>query len=139
MPSSVLMLEDLRMPTALYGVVGLKPSFESHTTLVIPWNWTVGMVGILAGTVEDSLITYTAIKGEGETRQPTTSGGPARLLPLIDRYLDVDTQNRPSFDDIITKLDLTIMDNKRFPEVSVNIVRPWNAPYMSIVERNQTK
>lgn len=24
---------------------------------VIPLNWTVGMVGILAGTVEDSLIT----------------------------------------------------------------------------------
>ncbi|CAI8588596.1 unnamed protein product [Vicia faba] len=48
---------SVRMPAALCGVVGLKPTFGRipHDG-VLPLNWTVGMVGILAGTVEDSLI-----------------------------------------------------------------------------------
>ncbi|KAF5960741.1 hypothetical protein HYC85_001950 [Camellia sinensis] len=49
---------SVRMPAALCGVVGLKPTFGRvpHSG-VIPLNWTVGMVGILAGTVEDAFIT----------------------------------------------------------------------------------
>ncbi|KAM0052508.1 putative glutaminyl-tRNA synthase (glutamine-hydrolyzing) [Helianthus debilis subsp. tardiflorus] len=45
------------MPAALCGVVGFKPSYGRipHSG-VLPLNWTVGMVGVLAGTVEDSLI-----------------------------------------------------------------------------------
>ncbi|CAI8606942.1 unnamed protein product [Vicia faba] len=48
---------SVRMPAALCGVVGLKPTFGRipHDG-VLPLNWTVGMVGILAGTIEDSLI-----------------------------------------------------------------------------------
>ncbi|KAD5802549.1 hypothetical protein E3N88_13909 [Mikania micrantha] len=50
---------SVRMPAALCGVVGLKPSFGRvpHSG-VLPLNWTVGMVGVLAGTVEDSLIVH---------------------------------------------------------------------------------
>ncbi|KAL4561363.1 hypothetical protein LXL04_033528 [Taraxacum kok-saghyz] len=64
---------SVRMPAALCGVIGLKPSFGRipHTG-VLPLNWTVGMVGILAGTVEDSLIVYSAISGDAESQQPTT-------------------------------------------------------------------
>ncbi|RYR66248.1 hypothetical protein Ahy_A03g012229 [Arachis hypogaea] len=49
---------SVRIPAALCGVVGLKPTFGRvpHSG-VLPLNWTVGMVGILAGTVEDALIT----------------------------------------------------------------------------------
>ncbi|KAH1255318.1 Fatty acid amide hydrolase [Glycine max] len=48
---------SVRMPAALCGVVGLKPTFERIPNEgVLPLNWTVGMVGILAGTVEDALI-----------------------------------------------------------------------------------
>ncbi|CAI9108759.1 OLC1v1008440C1 [Oldenlandia corymbosa var. corymbosa] len=55
---------SVRMPAALCGVVGLKPTFGRvpHNG-VLPLNWTVGMVGILAGTVEDALIIYAAIGG----------------------------------------------------------------------------
>ncbi|XP_052171009.1 fatty acid amide hydrolase-like [Diospyros lotus] len=56
---------SVRMPAALCGVVGLKPTFGRvpHSG-VIPLNWTVGMVGILASTVEDAFIVYAAISGE---------------------------------------------------------------------------
>ncbi|KAG9131659.1 hypothetical protein Leryth_009409 [Lithospermum erythrorhizon] len=48
---------SVRMPASLCGVVGFKPSFGrvSHNG-VLPLNWTVGMVGILAATVEDALV-----------------------------------------------------------------------------------
>ncbi|KAE9466115.1 hypothetical protein C3L33_01980, partial [Rhododendron williamsianum] len=48
---------SVRMPAALCGVVGLKPTFgRVPQSGVLPLNWTVGMVGILAGTVEDAFI-----------------------------------------------------------------------------------
>ncbi|KAL6312721.1 hypothetical protein AAG906_010584 [Vitis piasezkii] len=44
---------------------------------VLPLNWTVGMVGILASTVEDAFIVYAAISGETSSHQPTM------LLPKV--------------------------------------------------------
>lgn len=74
---------SVRMPAALCGVVGLKPTFGRvpHSG-VIPLNWTVGMVGILAGTVEDALIVYAAISGQIPSCQPTLS--PKVYLPLLN-------------------------------------------------------
>ncbi|XP_075479339.1 fatty acid amide hydrolase-like isoform X1 [Primulina tabacum] len=55
---------SVRLPAALCGVVGLKPTFSRvpHEG-VLPLNYTVGMVGILAASVEDALIVYAAISG----------------------------------------------------------------------------
>jgi Asp-tRNA(Asn)/Glu-tRNA(Gln) amidotransferase A subunit family amidase len=63
---------SVRMPAALCGVVGLKPTFGriSHSG-VIPLNWTVGMVGILAATVEDALIVYAALSDSSSHHQHT--------------------------------------------------------------------
>ncbi|CAA0839502.1 Fatty acid amide hydrolase [Striga hermonthica] len=56
---------SVRLPAALCGVVGFKPTFERvpHEG-VLPVNYTIGMVGILAATVEDALIAYAAIAGD---------------------------------------------------------------------------
>ncbi|XP_071700884.1 fatty acid amide hydrolase-like [Rutidosis leptorrhynchoides] len=73
---------SVRMPAALCGIVGLKPSFGriSHSG-VIPLNWTVGMVGILAGTVEDSLIVYAAMSGGAETSELNMQ--PKLYIPML--------------------------------------------------------
>ncbi|XP_057499968.1 fatty acid amide hydrolase-like [Actinidia eriantha] len=74
---------SVRMPAALCGVVGLKPTFGRvpHSG-VLPLNWTVGMVGILAGTVEDALIVYAAVSGQSPSHQPTTVS-PKIHFPLL--------------------------------------------------------
>ncbi|KAG5014364.1 hypothetical protein JHK85_020500 [Glycine max] len=75
---------SVRMPASLCGVVGLKPTFGRvpHSG-VLPLNWTVGMVGILAGTVEDALITYAAIGGEISSHQ--SSNMLIMLLPCHEK------------------------------------------------------
>ncbi|KAI4343485.1 hypothetical protein L6164_010826 [Bauhinia variegata] len=74
---------SVRMPAALCGVIGLKPSFGRvpHAG-VLPLNWTVGMVGILAGTIEDALIVYAAISGEIPSHQRSEIM-PKMHLPLL--------------------------------------------------------
>ncbi|KAG2560450.1 hypothetical protein PVAP13_8KG062400 [Panicum virgatum] len=53
---------SVRMPAALCGVVGFKPTAGRLSNAgLLPLNWTVGMPGILAATVEDALIAYAAI------------------------------------------------------------------------------
>ncbi|PQQ19828.1 fatty acid amide hydrolase [Prunus yedoensis var. nudiflora] len=74
---------SVRMPAALCGVVGLKPTFGRvpHSG-VLPLNWTVGMVGILAGTVEDAFIVYAAISCQLPPRQLSLS--PKVNFPLLN-------------------------------------------------------
>ncbi|KAF3943513.1 hypothetical protein ACB098_04G049600 [Castanea mollissima] len=73
---------SVRMPAALCGVVGLKPTFGRipHNG-VLPLNWTVGMVGILAGTIEDAFIVYAAMNGQLPPDQPTR---PKLYFPLLN-------------------------------------------------------
>ncbi|XP_021273546.1 fatty acid amide hydrolase-like isoform X1 [Herrania umbratica] len=75
---------SVRMPASLCGVVGFKPTFGRipHSG-VLPLNWTVGMVGILAGTLEDAFIVYAAINGQLPSNQPTTLP-PKVYFPLLN-------------------------------------------------------
>ncbi|XP_022684304.1 uncharacterized protein LOC101786921 [Setaria italica] len=58
---------SVRMPAALCGIVGFKPTAGRLSNAgVLPLNWTVGMPGILAGTVEDALIAYSAIVDQSQ-------------------------------------------------------------------------
>lgn len=74
---------SVRMPAALCGVVGFKPTAArvSHSG-VLPLNWTVGMTGILAATVEDTLIAYAAICNPLPLDQPKIFQ-PELTFPLL--------------------------------------------------------
>ncbi|CAI0403989.1 unnamed protein product [Linum tenue] len=120
---------SVRMPAALCGVVGFKPTFGRvpHSG-VLPLNWTVGMVGVLAGTVEDSLIVYAAISGDSQkTSDPEMKNNkkpnptkPKLYLPLLEstssvtniklaRYKEVSIRRVRNFvfrDDFVTNNDL---------------------------------
>ncbi|KAG2711454.1 hypothetical protein I3760_04G077800 [Carya illinoinensis] len=76
---------SVRMPAALCGVVGLKPTFGRipHSG-VLPLNWTVGMVGILAGTIEDAFIVYAAMSGQLPSDQPNCPIYPKLHFPLLN-------------------------------------------------------
>ncbi|KAL8130641.1 hypothetical protein V2J09_019796 [Rumex salicifolius] len=74
---------SVRMPAALCGVVGLKPTFGRvpHSG-VVPLNWTVGSVGILAATIDDALLVYAAISGEDSEHNNISM--PKLNLPLLN-------------------------------------------------------
>ncbi|XP_044469880.1 fatty acid amide hydrolase isoform X1 [Mangifera indica] len=77
---------SVRMPAALCGVVGFKPTFARvPLSGVLPFNWTVGMVGILASTVEDAFIAYAAINGP----LPTPPSLPKVYFPLLKSTIPI--------------------------------------------------
>ncbi|OQU82978.1 hypothetical protein SORBI_3005G055400 [Sorghum bicolor] len=72
---------SVRMPAALCGVVGFKPTAgRLSNSGLLPLNWTVGMPGILAATVEDTLIAYAAIADQSK---PSPLQQPELNLPLL--------------------------------------------------------
>ncbi|XP_057815301.2 fatty acid amide hydrolase isoform X2 [Cryptomeria japonica] len=75
---------SVRMPAALCGVTGFKPTYGRlcHSG-VLPLNWTVGMLGILASSVEDVLIVYAAIVGHSLSK--SVSLPPHIRLPLLEK------------------------------------------------------
>ncbi|XP_039042685.1 fatty acid amide hydrolase-like [Hibiscus syriacus] len=75
---------SVRMPASLSGVVGFKPTFgRIPQSGVLPLNWTVGMVGILAGTIEDAFIVYAAVSGQLPSDETTTLP-PKVYFPLLN-------------------------------------------------------
>ncbi|CAI9289413.1 unnamed protein product [Lactuca saligna] len=57
---------------------------------------------------DKQLTTAVRFKGLRPGFAGTESGAPPRLLSLVQSCWDVDMDNRPSFDDIISKLDLSM-------------------------------
>ncbi|KAJ7551346.1 hypothetical protein O6H91_06G011500 [Diphasiastrum complanatum] len=81
---------SVRMPAALCGVVGLKGTYGRVSSAgVLPLNWTLGSVGILAASVEDTLIMYTAIQGH-LAQDWIASFPPAANLPILKDFEDGD-------------------------------------------------
>src|SRR5262249_16384901 len=64
---------SIRVPAALTGVVGLKPTLGRVSTRgVFPLSWSLDTVGPHAKTVDDAMLLLEAIVGDG----PSTGGGP---------------------------------------------------------------
>jgi aspartyl-tRNA(Asn)/glutamyl-tRNA(Gln) amidotransferase subunit A len=77
---------SIRIPAALCGCVGLKPTFGRASLFgAVPLSWSLDHPGPLARTVRDVALTMTAIAGY-DPRDPASADRPiADLLAHIDR------------------------------------------------------
>ncbi|MSQ37807.1 MAG: Asp-tRNA(Asn)/Glu-tRNA(Gln) amidotransferase subunit GatA [Chloroflexi bacterium] len=70
---------SIRIPAALCGVVGLKPTYGRVSRAgVVPLSWSLDHVGPLARTVAD-VATLLAVMAGTDPRDPTTTAAPLRL------------------------------------------------------------
>ncbi|XP_031504135.1 fatty acid amide hydrolase-like [Nymphaea colorata] len=84
---------SVRIPASLCGVIGFKPTFgRLPDSGLLPFNWTLGMLGIITGSVEDAAIVYAAISGahsRGSLIQLPVSFQPGLNFPLLDRTVSL--------------------------------------------------
>jgi len=66
---------SIRVPAALCGVVGLKPTYGTISTRgVVPLSWTMDHVAVMAGSAEDAAIALDALRPE-TTAIASAAGG----------------------------------------------------------------
>ncbi|MCX6005955.1 MAG: amidase [Chloroflexi bacterium] len=71
---------SIRVPAALCGIVGLKPTFGRLSEFgAAPLCWSVAHVGPLAATVEDTAISYACMAGP-DIKEPNSLHQPAAIL-----------------------------------------------------------
>jgi Asp-tRNA(Asn)/Glu-tRNA(Gln) amidotransferase A subunit family amidase len=71
---------SIRLPSALCGVVGLKPTFGRVSEIgAAPTNWTVAHIGPIGATAQDAAIGYLTIAGP-DPHDPHTLHQPAPSL-----------------------------------------------------------
>lgn len=76
---------SIRIPAALCGVVGLKPTFSRVSEHgAAPLCWTVGHLGPIGVTVRDAALGYAILAGP-DPLDPATAGQPAPDLNAIER------------------------------------------------------
>jgi aspartyl-tRNA(Asn)/glutamyl-tRNA(Gln) amidotransferase subunit A len=62
---------SIRVPAALCGVVGLKPTYGTVPTRgVVPLSWTMDHVAVMAGSAEDAAIAMDALRPQGTAIAP---------------------------------------------------------------------
>ena len=72
---------SVRIPAALCGIVGLKPTYGRVSTFgVVPLSWTLDSVGPMTKSVEDAALMLAAMIGP-DPRDPTTLDGPPFEIP----------------------------------------------------------
>ncbi|KAF4366394.1 hypothetical protein F8388_018842 [Cannabis sativa] len=108
---------SVRMPAALCGVFGFKPTFGRipHSG-VLPLNWTVGMVGILSATMEDSLLVYAAISGELPSNR-SNNISPRVNFPILNSTLPFSTVKIAMYDKIFLKVITDEIIGVTIPEI----------------------
>jgi aspartyl-tRNA(Asn)/glutamyl-tRNA(Gln) amidotransferase subunit A len=71
---------SIRVPAALCGVVGLKPTYGTISTRgVVPLSWTMDHVAVMAGTAEDAALALDALRPDGTAIAPAAGGRVSHL------------------------------------------------------------
>jgi len=71
---------SIRVPAALCGVVGLKPTYGTIPTRgVVPLSWTMDHVAVMAGSAEDAALTLDALRPDGTPIAPAAGGRVSHL------------------------------------------------------------
>jgi len=98
---------SIRIPSALCGLVGLKPSYdEVPRDGIVPLSWSLDHVGPLARSVDDAWILFNAL------RDAAPPGLPRHVAPIRARlgvprtyFLDVlDDEVRTKFEETVARL-----------------------------------
>lgn len=80
---------SIRVPAALCGVFGLKPTFGRVSRAgVVPLAWSLDHVGPLARSVRDLALAFDALQGPDATDPVCTERGPEPCAPELGRPLD---------------------------------------------------
>ena len=80
---------SIRVPAALCGVFGLKPTFGRVSRAgVVPLAWSLDHVGPLARSVRDLALAFDALQGADATDPVCTERAPEPCTPELDRGLD---------------------------------------------------
>jgi aspartyl-tRNA(Asn)/glutamyl-tRNA(Gln) amidotransferase subunit A len=71
---------SIRVPAALCGVVGLKPTYGTVPTRgVVPLSWTMDHVAVMAGSAEDAAIALDALRPDGTAIAPAAGARVSHL------------------------------------------------------------
>lgn len=131
---------SIRIPSALCGVVGLKPAHrEVSCAGVIPLSWSLDHVGPMTRCVDDAWLLLKVMRGEGAR---ALHGKPSRLCGRLgvprSYFLDVlEDEVRVRFEETINRLrtagaaveDVRIPDAADTATVYLHIVAPEAAAY----------
>ena len=71
---------SIRVPAALCGVVGLKPTYGTvRTRGVVPLSWTMDHVAVMAGTAEDAALALDALRPDHTVIAPAAGARVSHL------------------------------------------------------------
>jgi aspartyl-tRNA(Asn)/glutamyl-tRNA(Gln) amidotransferase subunit A len=100
---------SVRIPAALCGVVGLRPTYGRIPTAgVFPLSWSLDTVGPIAGTVSDVAVAWTALAGAAPDPAHRDVGPPPATLrlgvPTAEWFERVDDTVRAALEAIVERL-----------------------------------
>lgn len=103
---------SIRIPSALCGVVGLKPTYGRVSRRgVTPLSWSLDHVGPMARTVEDVAILYDAMAGPDDADPHSVPERPEPTLPGLGELpggLRLGIHERYFFDDLAPEVEESV-------------------------------